>query len=110
MTVNKIILSPVGASHTDDSVIITATCGHEAYIAPSSLRVVNDPNVETETLCARCIDAKTLEAIRHQYQRLGGMLTAPGTREELNKELGVGEVDQMFTKFNVQEVHPNDLA
>lgn len=97
---HKIVLSPLGAAHTADSVQITADCGHEAWIAPTSHQAVRNPFMQTETVCLRCLDPEDAHKMIGPH---GGLRALPGIRDELNAAIGVSETDQLWARFNVQE-------
>ena len=76
-----IVVAPVkpGVSATADSVTITATCGHRAYISPQGLRAVGaHPNSITK--CMDCIPAQ---------EAFGGRVASvPGGIEAAARHLG----------------------
>lgn len=99
-----LVLAPFDHGHTDDSKQITADCGHEAWIAVTGHKMWSDPDLSVRTVCLRCVDVDEL----HEQVQTQGLRSPPGARGELNKTLGVGATDQLFTFFGIQEGLPEE--
>lgn len=95
----KIIVSPIDFLHTADSAQIMADCGHPSWIAPSGLQQVLSPLFKTTTVCMRCVPRKELI----QLLTGAGTKSLPGSRAELEAELGVEETERIYREFNVTE-------
>ena len=108
----RLVLVPEDQSHTADSVLIDASCGHRAWISNNARAQVEEMDGYTvETVCVPCLIANE-EALRgfvEQLEALGGFTALPGTREDLNKELGVAETDQAWTRLGARELTPEQL-
>ncbi len=74
---------------------ITADCGHEAWIAPTGIRLLVD-TPSTKTCCLRCTpDTPPTE-----------MRVPPGARDELTRRDGVAHADQIMAfihEYNRQQ-------
>lgn len=79
---------------------IVATCGHEAAIAPSGRKVLAETNRKAITICLAC--AVQHPKVREGLRERGAYLT-PHQRHELNKVIGVADVDQAMARFRIQE-------
>lgn len=98
----KIMLSPISLPRHSAVGNITAECGHECWISQSSLDAVLDPGIDTSTACIPCVAASTPGGIR-AIAKAGLITTLPGQREEVAKQVGQDETDEMFRRLNVQE-------
>ena len=97
---HHILLSPESSPyHTADSVVITADCGHRAWIAPTSMTAHLSPFMATRTTCMRCVSPKDLrEAIA-----TGNLRAVPGAKDELAAEVGPELADQVYRQMGVNE-------
>ena len=87
-----IICSPVSgfskAAPVARSVTITASCGHQCYVAPASLDFQASGIFDVRFICHNCVDPKMLVDPRVERYII------PGSREELNNAVGIAEADQ----------------
>lgn len=101
--VHKIVLTPADLTAHTAATVVTADCGHQAWIAPSSKAVVDNPLIRTATVCIRCVD---LDELRAGLTAQGGLLALPGTRAAVSAVLGVAETDQIWSRYRVREYDP----
>jgi len=80
-------------------VVITASCGHRAWIAPSTMTLVLNPFTRTRTVCVACAPSTELrEAIA-----AGNLRAVPGAKAELAAEVGADLADQVYRDMGVNE-------
>jgi len=92
---HTLILAPIDSAHTPDSVQVDADCGHRCWIAPSGMNLTLDPSIPTTTVCARCMDPVELLASVAEH---GGIAAVPGSREEVERELGKDATDRIWKR------------
>lgn len=103
--VYKLIVTPVGFPDAGipGAQVITASCGHQASVAPSGLALINAGKVIP--VCIICVfsDPEMAASFQESFAE-HGLGEVPGQRAEVNKVLGVAQTDQVWAQFNVKPV------
>jgi hypothetical protein len=102
----KILVMPVDQAIPDyvvpGSVKITADCGHECWIARTSLAQKEAYGGEVVTECVPC-SGMTAKELRDQTNA-GEIKAAPGAIDEINDHAGFNIVDLMRNRIRIQEI------
>lgn len=78
-----LLLSPEdGGEHTEDSVLIDATCGCRAWISPSGLTFLAN-NPDAQTTCMRCMDPLAMAKSLAKH----GLIAPAGAVESVEKHM-----------------------
>ena len=78
-------------THVPGSVVVTAGCGHKAFMAPTTVAFLADgPHPNARTVCTTCAEPGLFSNPDVQKRLM------PGTRAEAESALGVGGADQLL--------------
>lgn len=74
--IKMLMVAPEDALHTDDSILIDASCGCRAWISASGLAFMkNTPNAEA--VCSKCFDLDVLKESLAEH----GILAPKGSKD-----------------------------
>lgn len=91
-------------AHHPDSRKHMATCGHWIWMDTQSQYLLDNAEGEVATWCTRC---KTPLAVQEAGAERG-LMTGPGAYDYLVGKYGKEKVDDLFEKFNIHEMTPEE--
>ena len=88
-----ILCSPITQPVWVPSRVVEASCGHQVWLALTSVEILERGDVKT--ICTPCgLEDPEVRAAMQKGPRM-----TTGQRKELNEVVGVGEADQTFARF-----------
>lgn len=78
-----------------ESIIVTAGCGHRAFMAPTTVAHLADGHGGVHLVCSRCLNAAMAQMPERRLSDFDLRLM-PGTAAEAEANLGVAEADQVM--------------
>lgn len=96
-----LLLMPISRSPAfvvSGSTVITADCGHRCWITALSLNMLESKKAHS----TRCLDCQGI--VEESDLSKVDICSTDEQRKELSKILGVGNVDQFYTKHKIKEL------
>lgn len=94
-----VVCAPIDGSHTSDSIVIDAGCGHQVWIAPAGKAYMDD-NPDAEAQCITC----ALPAMKESGV---APMAVPGVLDDVEREAGSWERAKMEQFMRRLGIVPN---